>query len=85
MFAPCSNFSDGGGGTTNDTGQIDGADLFGGDDDYVTVASPTGLDPASQVTVSAWVRVDGPIALNGDISIFIFSIVLSFNPCFKRN
>ncbi|MCK4693953.1 MAG: DUF2341 domain-containing protein, partial [Anaerolineales bacterium] len=62
------NFSDGGGGTTNDTGQIDGADLFGGDDDYVTVASPTGLDPANQVTVSAWVRVDGPIALNGDIT-----------------
>ena len=47
------NFLDGGGGTTDAAGQINGADDFAGDDDYVEISS---FDPPHQGTVSLWVK-----------------------------
>jgi hypothetical protein len=44
-----------GGGSTNTVGKIDGADLFGGDNDYITVPGPVNTDPTKNLTVSAWV------------------------------
>ncbi|MFW9833695.1 MAG: DUF2341 domain-containing protein [Candidatus Thorarchaeota archaeon] len=55
------NFDDGGGGSTNVVGQIDGAFNFGGDDDHVTVPNPSNTDQVSQVTISAWIKVDDPV------------------------
>ncbi|KKW00632.1 MAG: hypothetical protein UY34_C0024G0010, partial [Parcubacteria group bacterium GW2011_GWA2_48_9] len=49
------NFQDGGGGTTDATGRIDGADDFAGDDDYVNTTYNAALDPDS-ITWSAWVQ-----------------------------
>lgn len=52
------NFTDGGGGTTNANGIIDGADDFGGDDDYVDVPSSASLDiTGDQITLEAWIRL----------------------------
>jgi hypothetical protein len=62
------NFQDGGGGTTNTAGKIDGADFFAGDDDYITVPSPVNSDPTTQLTLSAWIRDDvyGDVVSRGD-------------------
>ncbi|MCK4614446.1 MAG: DUF2341 domain-containing protein, partial [Thermoplasmata archaeon] len=51
------NFQDGGGGTTDATGKIDGADDFAGDDDNVEVPNDASLNPSS-ITVEAWVKLD---------------------------
>ncbi|MFX0054392.1 MAG: DUF2341 domain-containing protein [Candidatus Hermodarchaeota archaeon] len=64
------NFQDGGGGSTDAAGQIDGAFSFGGDNDHVTVSNPVNTDQASQITISAWVKVDesvgGEVVTRGD-------------------
>ncbi|KPJ58692.1 MAG: hypothetical protein AMJ46_13775, partial [Latescibacteria bacterium DG_63] len=65
------NFADGGGGSTDATGKIDGADDFAGDDDYITISSPTNTDPANLLTVSAWVKAEnsghhGEVVTRGD-------------------
>jgi len=60
------NFQDGGGGATGTTGKIDGADKFAGDDDYVTVSSPSNTDPSNYLTVSAWIKISA-LSHNGDI------------------
>ncbi|MFC1687461.1 DUF2341 domain-containing protein, partial [Patescibacteria group bacterium] len=52
------NFSDGGGGTTSESGgKINGADLFAGDDDYVNIPYNAALDP-DDITISTWVNFD---------------------------
>ncbi len=48
------NFQATGDGTTDATGNIDGADDFGGDDDFVKVASSASLKSGT-ITVSVWV------------------------------
>ena len=51
-----------GGGSTDATGRIDGADDFAGDDDYVTIGDHASLDVTSQVTVEAWTFRDTTVA-----------------------
>ncbi|MHA2304107.1 MAG: DUF2341 domain-containing protein [Candidatus Hodarchaeales archaeon] len=57
------NFEDGGGGSTNATGKIDGAVDFAGDNgwDYITVSNPINTDPTDKFTVSVWVRKNSSI------------------------
>ncbi len=54
------NFEDGGGGSTNVTGKIDGANNFIVND-YVTIPNPTNTDPSDLLTVSAWIKVNPSI------------------------
>ncbi|UCE36268.1 MAG: DUF2341 domain-containing protein [Thermoplasmata archaeon] len=49
------NFQDGGDGTTDATGRIDGADEFGGDDDYIETSSMA-MDGSR--TFMAWIKPD---------------------------
>ncbi|MFX1485300.1 MAG: LamG-like jellyroll fold domain-containing protein, partial [Promethearchaeota archaeon] len=55
------NFQDGGGGSTDAVGQIDGGFEFAGDDDHVTVSNPVNTDQTTQLTFSAWIKVDDPV------------------------
>jgi len=52
------NFGDGGGGSTDAKGIIDGAVDFVGDNggDYITISKPTNTDPTDELTVSAWIN-----------------------------
>jgi hypothetical protein len=55
---------------TNATGQIDGADDFNGDADYVNTGSGSSLDNIGVKTISAWIRSDdkgdtNPVAAKG--------------------
>ena len=51
------NFQDGGGGSTNVSGQINGADRFAGDDDYLDVQnSGSSLNVGQSFTLEAWVK-----------------------------
>jgi hypothetical protein len=64
------NFQDGGGGTTNATGKIGGADYFAGDDDYVNCGSNAILN-VNYATVELWLNVsswvdNGGILAKGD-------------------
>jgi hypothetical protein len=64
------NFQDGGGGTTNATGKIGGADYFAGDDDYVDCGNNAILN-VNYVTVELWLNVnswvsDAGILAKGD-------------------
>ncbi|MHA2402198.1 MAG: DUF2341 domain-containing protein [Candidatus Kariarchaeaceae archaeon] len=52
--------SPGGGVTQNATGQIDGADDFDGNDDYVEVSDSASLDITDEITIEAWVYFKGP-------------------------
>ncbi|UCE72829.1 MAG: DUF2341 domain-containing protein, partial [Methanomassiliicoccales archaeon] len=60
------NFQDGGDGTTDVTGRIDGADEFGGDDDYVDVAFSSSLNTTNAITVEAWFNSDDALSEESD-------------------
>jgi len=51
------NFQDAGGGSTDATGRIDGADNFAGDNDYVDIPYADSLDiTTDKITIDAWVN-----------------------------
>jgi len=50
------NFQDGGGGTTNSTGEIDGADSFAGDDDYIDCGHHSDFDITTNITVEVYLK-----------------------------
>jgi hypothetical protein len=50
------NFQDAGGGTTDAIGQVDGADDFAGDDDYVDCGNDSSLDVTDAITIEAWAK-----------------------------
>ena len=51
------NFQDGGGGSTNATGKIGGADYFAGDDDYVDCGNNAILD-VNYITIELWLNIN---------------------------
>ncbi|HLG25100.1 MAG TPA: DUF2341 domain-containing protein [Candidatus Nanoarchaeia archaeon] len=53
------NFQDGGGGTTNAPGKIDGADDFGGDDDDIDFSTGC-LSSSGNFSVEAWFNAENP-------------------------
>jgi len=54
MFAAASSSN----GSTDATGKINGADLFDGSDDYLTVTSTADLKITGAFTISAWIKND---------------------------
>ena len=61
------NFEDGGGGSTNAIGKIDGAVNCSGDDDYITISNPTNTDPTDELTISAWINAGTSLSHHGEI------------------
>ena len=64
------NFQDGGGGSTNATGKIGGADYFAGDDDLVDCGN-NGILNVNYLTIELWINInswvsDGGILAKGD-------------------
>ncbi|MBD3243617.1 MAG: DUF2341 domain-containing protein, partial [Chitinivibrionales bacterium] len=57
------NFQDGGSGTTDTAGLIGGADYLDATNDWLLVEDNDALDPANDLTVSAWVRISDSTAL----------------------
>ena len=52
------NFADGGGGTTDATGIVDGTNYFAGDDDAVSFASTASMNALDNMSAEVWFRID---------------------------
>ncbi len=82
------NFQDGGGGSTNVIGKIDGAVNCSGDDDYITIPSPTNTDPINKLTVSAWIKVNDSISHSEEIvsrgDVYAIRVYPDGNVCFIK-